>query len=531
MSQTYDVIIVGSGPAGVSAAFPLVERGLRVLMLDGGHTASELYPSADYLSARATDIEQWRWMIGADFYALRQQNAVSPKLRVPAYKEVFADYSQANRITAENFVVAGSLATGGLSNAWGCGVARLSAAELAEYPCSPQDMDGAYAAVAQRIGISGSGDDDLSDYFGLDSWAQPPISADALNQKLLLNYERRRAALRKLGVRVGRSRIAVLSQDYGARRACDVSGNCLWGCARQSLYSSAYDVAALKRYTNFTLHNGFIVDAVRAHDRGWVVRGKSEGEAHLAHRVVVAAGTLATTRIVFDALNYRKPTKLLSCPTAAFLLWLPSYFGTARTTSFGLGQLSFAVETSSGATGFGSTFSTNGIPISEFVRHVPLVRSGAIDVLRALLSSCLVGNLFLSGRFSRNEVQLAQDGDLEIRGGYYNEDLTRTINEAASRLRRAFLRLGALVLPGSFQQGAPGADIHYAGTLPMRSEPQPGETNGTGEVLGLPGVYVVDGACLPALSEKSHTLTIMANAHRIACHLAAATRHSDKAVR
>ena len=41
-----------------------------------------------------------------------------------------------------------------------------------------------------------------------------------------------------------------------------------------------------------------------------------------------------------------------------------------------------------------------------------------------------------------------------------------------------------------------------------------------GELHGLMGVHVVDGACLPSLTEKSHTLTIMANADRIARRIA-----------
>lgn len=49
----------------------------------------------------------------------------------------------------------------------------------------------------------------------------------------------------------------------------------------------------------------------------------------------------------------------------------------------------------------------------------------------------------------------------------------------------------------------------------MRERPSIGETSTQGEVKGLNGVYVVDGACLPTLSEKPHTLTIMANADRI----------------
>ena len=32
-----DVIVIGSGVAGVSAAFPLVDSGLNVLMLDNGY--------------------------------------------------------------------------------------------------------------------------------------------------------------------------------------------------------------------------------------------------------------------------------------------------------------------------------------------------------------------------------------------------------------------------------------------------------------------------------------------------------------
>ena len=35
----FDAIIVGTGPAGVSAAFPLVDAGLQVLMIDAGMSA------------------------------------------------------------------------------------------------------------------------------------------------------------------------------------------------------------------------------------------------------------------------------------------------------------------------------------------------------------------------------------------------------------------------------------------------------------------------------------------------------------
>ena len=72
------------------------------------------------------------------------------------------------------------------------------------------------------------------------------------------------------------------------------------------------------------------------------------------------------------------------------------------------------------------------------------------------------------------------------------------------------------MLPGSFVAGPLGADLHYAATLPISKHPSAHECRINGELAGLPGVYVIDGAALPRLPAKAHTLTIMANADRIA---------------
>ncbi len=122
--------------------------------------------------------------------------------------------------------------------------------------------------------------------------------------------------------------------------------------------------------------------------------------------------------------------------------------------------------------------------------------------------------MFLPGHLSTAKASLNIDGELIISGGY-SERVPNLMSYAAIRLRKSYWRIGALLLPMSFTIGRPGGDIHYSGTLPMRLKPALGETNAQGELAGLAGVHIVDGACLPSLSEKSHTLTIMANADRI----------------
>lgn len=530
MTTDFDVIIVGSGPAGVSAAYPLVEAGLRVLMIDGGKHPGVLPPEADFLSVRSNDSEQWRWMVGEDFHALKKRDAVSPKLRVPSHAYAFEGFETSNQVVGRNFITVGSLATGGLSNAWGCGVARYSARELAAFPFPASELDLSYATVSQRIGISGRTADDLSDYFGLDEYTQPPIPMDELHTRLSQQYSKQRKRLNAQGFRLGRSRVAVLSEVISGRLPCNLSGNCLWGCRRHSMYSAADDLPALRKHTNFNELSGFVVDGLARPKGYWSVEGKialdGERKSLSANRIVLAAGTLATTRLVLETLNHRRPVPLLSSPTAAFLLWLPRLLGAQRTPGFGLGQLSFSLDLKESTTAFGSTFATTGISLSEFVRHVPLQRRYGIDLLRGLLSSCVVGNLFLPGHLTEAEAELQSDTSLIVTGNYSN--LVKPImHEAASKLRKAYWNLGAVLLPGSFTIGRPGGDIHYAGTLPMRESPVIGETSQTGEVKGLDGIFVVDGASLPTLSEKSHTLTIMANADRIGRELAAKNK-SDR---
>ena len=517
MTPDFDVIIIGSGPAGVSAAFPFVESGLNVLMIDGGREATIAPPKQPFLSSREKDIDQWRWMVGESFYALQMREAASPKLRVPTHDYVFNKFLDANKITAKNYLAVGSLATGGLSNAWGCGVARLSETELSAFPCHPADLNNSYETVARRIGISGRNDDDMSGYFGLDAWSQLPIEMDALHEYLYTRYTNRKVKFKQTGFRLGRSRVAALSKDSEDRLACNKSGNCMWGCYRKSLYSAADDLPSLRKFKNFHEVNGFIVDELIKNGGILSVQGQvnrtKERKIFTASKVMLAAGTLATTRIALQALRHEKPVKLLTCPTAAFLLWLPRLLGEQRVATFGLGQLSFSLALQK-ITAFGSTFSTSGISISEFVRHLPLQRRYGIDLLKGLLSSCVVGNVFLPGNLSISKAKLQGDGSLSISGGY-SAKVPDIMIEISRRLRNAYGLLGAKMLPGSFTVGSPGGDIHNSGTLPMRQNPSLGETDSLGELKGFVGVHIVDGASLPTLTEKSHTLTLMANADRI----------------
>jgi choline dehydrogenase-like flavoprotein len=516
-----DVVIVGTGAAGVSAAFPLAEAGLDVLMVDPDEgAAGPAPPDEDYLDARRTDPDQWRWMLDRSLAGAAA--ASSPKFRVPTLSRVFAGFAAESRTWTEDFTLVGSLASGGLTSAWGAGVATFSAAELEDWPISRADLEPHYRSVARRIGVSGGVEDEMAGYFGLE--ADPPPALDAMGSLVEARYRQSRSRLLEEGFRMGRARLAVLTSDRAGRLACDLRGLCLWGCPRRSIYTASFDLDTLVRHRGLRHRSGLFVEAVIPAGEGYVLAARdrrSGARVEIRGRtIILAAGTIGSARLALGLAGATgRPLDFRSTPTAAFALFFPALLGRSPERGFGLAQHWFALDEGENEI-CGGLFPTTGLPLAEFVSRSPFARRLGLDVMRWLLPATAVGNLFAHGRYAQHRVTLEEDGRLLIRGGL-DPGFDDHLRSAARRLRRLFRRLGGLALPGSFAQGAPGSDVHYAGTLPMRAVPGPFETSAFGELHGAPGLYVVDGAALPSLPPKSHTLTIMANAERIGSAIAA----------
>lgn len=520
-----DVVIIGSGAAGVSAAVPLIESGLSVLMIDGGIEPEREIPDSSLYDIRTNAGEQWKMFVGERFQALRTDVPSSPKFRAPTNAYVFDRYGELYRARTSGFSLVGSLAAGGLTNAWGAAVSCYSREDLADYPVSLADLEPSYRSVARRIGVSGSDSDDLAPVLGTDIPLQPPTVLDENAARLFARYTRNPGPARRHGVTIGRPHHAVLTEDRHNRQACNQATTCIWGCARRAIYSARHDLETLKQRDRFHYRGHMFVEALIPHETGATLRIRPlDGSSPFEHRaavIILACGTIGSGKLVLEALDlFDHNAHFLSSPTVGFALWLPDRIGAAVSKeAFGLTQLSYTVSAGDDGLAFGNLFGTDGLLMSEFMRYLPATRPSAIRLMKLLGPSLLLGNCFMPGRFSDHSLSVHADGSLHIRGGY-REELSHFVHEVQRRLARMFIRYGLLVLPGSFTLTSPGEDVHYAATVPMSGTPEPGKSSPTGEVYGLPGVYVADGAALSALPAKEHTFTIMANADRIARGLA-----------
>jgi hypothetical protein len=320
---------------------------------------------------------------------------------------------------------------------------------------------------------------------------------------------------------------AVLMEARPGREECTSCGLCLWGCARGSIYASSQELPGLQRFPHFEYRSGVRAIRLMALDGLPAIEVASteaaagdSGQAIItAPRILLAAGALATTALVLRRLGSALTSvRLLTNPVAAMAFLVPSLIAKPLpNSSFSLAQLAYRLQFSNSDHAAGMFYGADALPMAGIAARIPVSRPVALRLSKALAPALVLATCYLPGRYSANTMSLQGEGDTEqvaIEGGHTAE-ATAALRDAGWRLGHAMRRLGAWAVPGSFSPALPGADAHYAGTLPMGGTGLAGSSI-NGELNALPGFHVIDGAALSDLPARHCTLTIMANADRIA---------------
>jgi choline dehydrogenase-like flavoprotein len=427
-----------------------------------------------------------------------------------------------------------SHARGGLAEAWTGGSYELRDEEFADFPFAAAALRPHYTTVAERIGITAA-PDDLARFSPLSAPYQAPLPMDAHSAALHARYVARRSALNAAGFYLGRSRVAVLSRPLGARGACDGRGRCLWGCPHGALYAPSLTLAELLTHPRFTYRPGLLVRRVLLAADGRVTgveasavgEGQGRGVEYRAERVLLAAGALATTQLYLQTLaalgrrDEALPGLMDNRHVMVPFVNLARLGQDVALDSYQFHMLALAIDTGDWRRDVhGQVTSLKAAMVHPIVHSLPFDLRTSLRVFRRLRAALGVANIWLADtRRDGNVARLQQMRDgvtrLVLEYGDDGRDLADT--EAAIMRTRAGLRaMGCLAPRGMTRILARGSSVHYAGTLPMTGDAREHSCSASGEVRGMPGLYVVDGAGFPWLPAKNLTFTLMANATRIA---------------
>ena len=207
-------------------------------------------------------------------------------------------------------------------------------------------------------------------------------------------------------------------------------------------------------------------------------------------------------------------------PAVQFPLILPRFIGAAlETDCFGLTQLNLVYRIAA----FDAPLQASILEItspakSEFFGSLPFSARDNLCMIRRLVPGMLVMQLFFpAGAGEAARLSLMPDGTLRI------DAEPPAIDRGVCReLIKAMRSLGAWTHSALLVRPTPGQNaIHYAGTLPMSD----GRASEYGcdrfcQLHGQPNVHVVDGSVFSRLPAKNSSFMMMANAMRVAEHLA-----------
>lgn len=518
-----DVLIIGSGPAGINAAWPLVLAGVSVMMVDADDRSIPASPKGSIDELRRDPLG-WRHFLGEGLNGLYANMDLSPKFATPLGMAVANASRGLYELEALNLMTARTGVAGGLSSIWGAFCSAYDTNDLSDYPVTIDEIQGAYSAVAKRIGISGS-NDHLGSFHGSDYLLQKPVP---LTKPADYIYNKYMDSKPLSDFSLGLARNAVITENKDGRDACNQCGLCLYGCHKGSIYNSAYELLTLNNYSNFSYAHGMTVKRFISLGNGEQVVEMNGHPPISAKNLIVAAGTINSTAMVLEyAGMYGVKLPLLSNPVAAMGFVVPKFIGADfDDKTFSLGQLSYKLNLqNSNDYAMGVVYGGDALPLNSFARHMPFSKPTSIKLSAALAPSLLLATTYLPGRYSSNSMMLNSfkknglDNPKILVEGFLKTEAVSVLKYASKKLSKNMMHYGAYLIPSSLKIAAPGADAHVAGTIPMGGS---GELScsSTCELNIAKGVYIVDGACLPSLPAKHCTFTIMANAYRVGANLA-----------
>lgn len=490
-----EYLIIGSGPAGVAAAKALLAAGKAVTMIDGGQTMA---PSDARLQSRLSASGPSEWA-PKDVEAWRAPQFDTPEGQVRRYGSDAA-VERPDTINASGSDATGlrhSFVKGGFSQVWGGAVRPYSEADMASWPVTRHDMDPHYRAIAQFVPIAGPQIGDLAGHPGPGPGPQAQVFLSRFRNS---------------------DDVTIHAATTALHSGCRACGLCLHGCPWDQIWKASATVDEMSRdYPAFTYLNGPAVLHLNPTETHVDV-DCADGRRLTARRVFLGAGVLQTARMVLGLGQIEKLT--LRDSQFAFLPLLHRFRapGTGKLPLTTLPQLfaDIAIPDHSQHHAHAQVYGWNEFYIRDLVKNYSMGLPGASVVLDQLARRMLVAQIFLhSDLGAKIDLAAATDGRLLVHA-HENPGFHPAMRAAQSSLAKSAGAAGAHALKFASRPAQPGASFHVGASLPMSKTPGISQS----DLLGRPGgngrIHIVDASVLPAIPAATITLSVMANAHRIA---------------
>ena len=498
----FDAIVIGSGPSGTVCAENLVKKKMKVLMID---------------------------------YGLKQNKAISKNQELSGvplktcFGSTFAyDLSNKSNIYLKNVDSYPSLAKGGLSNVWGGVILPYSKNEIENWPINYEDLAKYYPHIINTIGISGTKDNLIEDYPLFSSKLQK-IKLSRQSTYLKNKLDKIQNQLNSLGVKFGEARLAMksrISSDFYKKNKS--SKNWLkYNYEQQYIFNSKILIDHLEKEKNFVYRNKLVAEKVIEGKSFVTVECKNYEKkiSYKAKRIFIGAGLYPTSKIILNSIDkkYFNNRKIKIRDSQYFLfpaLLEKNFKGVSNENLHTLAQLIIQIK------------NTNidkemiNLQIYSFNDHLIDFLKKKFSIFYPLFHKFFDNFIFGRIIFIQGYLHSNSSNSAEIKINPINNSIS--VNEKKNKNTKKtiinllkFLKINSKILgfnPLSFMTriGNFGRGFHSGGSFPMHKSRVGFRSDKWGRPLNFKRVHCIDASVLPSVSSETITLTVMANALRIA---------------
>jgi choline dehydrogenase-like flavoprotein len=517
-------VIIGSGPAAAGAALALVgDPRQEIIVLDIGGQLEE--GQADFRDALASRPEE-DWPDDA-VSSISLQPATAgggglPEKRTYGSDFPFRDLGQLSGVKAigdaNSSVISG--AYGGFSNVWGAQIMPFSQATFDKWPISSGEMEPHYRLALDEMTLTGD-TDDLSQLFPLLVPARPLPELAERTQRVLDRYNKQRARVQSHGITLGRARLAMKSES------CTHCGLCMTGCPYGLIYSASHTFDRLRRRGEIIYRSGVLATHLsEANGRPQVhIQDLNSGanETISGDRIFVGCGGIGTTRLVLGSLELFG-RKISLEESVQFVMPTISKVPTTDPRgqrNFTLNQFNLVYDSSG-----------DGLDLCQihFYPYNPVFQSSLPRVLQSGLARPLVKELLRrvsvglgylpSWASPKVNVTARRRGNKTLPEILIDRDMTSGWPPMLRDLSVTLLRTAPAldlwpILPMTSLSPA-AKSYHFGGAFPHADRRSELATDRLGRLERWDNIHLIDASVFPNVPATTFTLTIMANAHRIA---------------
>ena len=517
------VLIIGSGPAAAGAALALLDDPtVSITIVDVGITLEDENAAArDRLAS--TDESSW----GAEDLETIQHQPVTvgdgrlPQKRTYGSDYPFRDLGQQQGLHGPTGATPPivSAAYGGFSNVWGAQTMPFSRPTFDSWPVSLDDLRPHYAVALTEMNVSGQ-EDALSRLFPhiVPPAPLPPVSKRT--SAVLSAYTEHQSSIESLGITVGHARVALQSS------ACTRCGLCMTGCPTQLIYSASQTIDRLLATGRVTYRSATMAVRLAEDEQGPLVVVKDVASGDLetlrADRIFVGCGGMGTTQLVLGSIGpATQSLELLE--SVQFLLPAVSLRPAddlRRERNFTLNQFNMVYDDSGTGLDLVQVHFYPNSPAME--REFPdLLQGRAFAGLRgAALRRLSVGLGYLpswaSPTITIHSRTTGSSSLPELTIERENPKMPPMLRRFITAMVKASPSLDLWPVVPMVSVSAATKSYHFGGTFPLSATSGGYRTDRLGRLEQWRHIHLIDGSVFPSIPATTFTLTVMANAHRIA---------------